>query len=80
MDDIVSIVQIVITIAVVPMAWHYTNLVQEVQKLKDVVSNSQLEIARDYMSKSDFKEDLHRIESQLDQIYRLLQSKQDKLN
>ena len=73
-----QIMQIIITIAVVPVAWHYSNLVKDVQKLSRTVINCQLEIAQKYISKDDFKDDLHRIEAQLDQIYQLLQKKQDK--
>lgn len=77
-NEVLQIIQIVITVAVIPIAWHYTTFVSEFKKLKGVVVNCQLELAQNYINKADFKDDLHRIETQLDQIYQLLQNKQDK--
>ncbi len=77
-EEVLQLVQIIITFAVVPIAWHYTTFVNDFKKLKGTVTNCQLELAQNYISKDDFKDDLHRIESQLDQIYQLLQKKQDK--
>ena len=48
------------------------------KEVDDKINTCQVELPQRYVAKNEFNNSLHRIETQLDQIYNLLQYKQDK--
>ena len=69
---------IFVTMVLIPYAYFIKRTINQVDKIEIQITDCKVAMAEKYISKTDFKEDLHRIEQQLDQIYNLLQSKQDK--
>ncbi len=76
--EITLLWQILLTVLILPNAYFINRTLNKLKEVDDKINTCQIELPQRYVAKNEFNNSLHRIETQLDQIYNLLQRKQDK--
>jgi len=76
--DIALIWQIFITLVLIPFGFFVKRIIDDVKSLENRITTCQVDLPKTYVLKEDYNNTFKRIEEQLDQIYQLLQNKQDK--
>jgi len=77
-EEMTLLWQVFVTVVILPNAYFVTKALNKLKEVDDKINNCQVELPKNYVAKNEFNNALHRIETQLDQIYNLLQHKQDK--
>jgi hypothetical protein len=76
--DISLIWQIIITVVFLPFGFFLKRIVDDMKSLETRITSCQVDLPVNYVLKQDHTDQFKRITEQLDQIYQLLQQKQDK--
>ena len=78
LDNVTLLWQIFLTLVLFPNAYFINRALNKFKEVDDKINDCKIELPKHYVAKNEFNVALHRIETQLDQIYNLLQRKQDK--
>jgi hypothetical protein len=78
MEDMTLIWQIFLTVVLFPNAYFVNRALNKLKEVDNKINKCHVNLPKNYIAKNEFNIALHRIETQLDQIYNLLQHKKDK--